>query len=211
MEHKENDVLADIEGLSQSYTLANERLEKAKGRLDALKTGKAVVRAKDEPALADLQQRISILREQWHEMQRRFTPAYLAVDSDAQGLQARLANLEQLQAQIAASQRTAAAEAQEELASAQAAAERLRQDVAANQKQAQEFATHLNDYKAMREDLDHLEGMHRAALDQLAKLQASEAERAPSVQLVEAAAESLRPWRPDYRLEAALVSQERSR
>src|SRR6516162_6050606 len=157
MEHKENDVLADIEGLSQSYTLANERLEKAKGRLDALKTGKAVVRAKDDPTLADLQQRVSMLREQWHEMQRRFTPAYLALDADAQGLQARLANLEeQLQAQIAASQRTAAAEAQEELASAQAAAERLRQDVAANQKQAQEFATHLNDYKAMREDLDHL-------------------------------------------------------
>src|SRR6516165_8455587 len=48
------------------------------------------------------------------------------------------------------------------------------------------------------------EGMHRAALDQLAKLQASEAERAPSVQLVDAAAESLRPWRPDYLLEAAL-------
>ena len=205
MEHKENDVLADIEGLSQSYTLANERLEKAKGRLDALKTGKAVVRAKDEPTLADLQQRVSMLREQWHEMQRRFTPAYLALDADAQALQARLANLEeQLKAQTAASERTAAAEAQEELASAQAAAERLRQDVAANQKQAQEFATHLNDYKAMREDLDHLEGMHRAALDQLAKLQVSEAERAPSVQLVEAAAESLRPWRPDYRLEAVL-------
>ena len=157
MEHKENDVLADIEGLSQSYTLANERLEKAKGRLDALKTGKAVVRAKHEPTLADLQQRLSMLREQWHEMQRRFTPAYLALDADAQALQARLANLEeQLKAQTAASQRTAVAEAQEELASAQAAAERLRQDVAANQKQAQEFATHLNDYKAMREDLDHL-------------------------------------------------------
>jgi polysaccharide biosynthesis transport protein len=119
MDHKENDVLAVIEGLSQSYTLANERLEKAKGRLDALKTGKAVVRAKDEPTLADLQQRISMLREQWHEMQGRFTPAYLAVDADAKALQARLANLEQqLQAQIAASQRTAAAEAQEELASA---------------------------------------------------------------------------------------------
>jgi polysaccharide biosynthesis transport protein len=205
MEHKENDVLADIEGLSQSYTLANERLEKAKGRLDALKSGKAVVHAKDDPALADLQQRVSTLREQWHEMQGRFTSAYLAFDADAKALQARLANLEdQLQAQIAASQRTAAAEAQEEFASAQAAADRLRQDVAANQKQAQEFATHLNDYKAMREDLDHLEGMHRAALDQLAKLQASEAERAPRVQLVEAATESRQPWRPDYRLEAAL-------
>src|SRR6516165_1396378 len=206
MEHKENDVLADIEGLSQSYTLANERLEKAKGRLDALKTGKAVVRAKDDPTLADLQQRVSMLREQWHEMRGRFTPAYLALDADAQGLQARLANLEeQLQAQIAASQRTAAAEAQEELASAQAAAERLRQDVADNQKQAQEFATHLNDYKALREDLDHLEGMHRAALDRLEKLQASERERAPRAELLEAAAPNQQPWRPDYRLNAAMA------
>jgi succinoglycan biosynthesis transport protein ExoP len=199
MEHRENDVLADIEGLSQSYTLANERLEKAKGRLDALKTSKAVIRAKDDPTLADLQQRVTVLREQWHEMQGRFTPAYLALDADAKALQARLANLEeQLQAQIGASQRTAVAEAQEELASAQTAAERLRRDVAANQKQAQEFATHLNNYKAMREDLDHLEGMHRAALDRLAKLQASEAERAPRVQLLEAAAESRQPWRPAW-------------
>jgi polysaccharide biosynthesis transport protein len=206
MEHKENDVLADIEGLSQSYTLANERLEKAKGRLDALRTGKAVIRAKDDPTLADLQQRVSVLREQWHEMEGRFTPAYLALDADAKALQARLANLEdQLKAQIGASQQTAAAEAQQEMVAAQAAAARLRQDVATNQKQAQEFATHLNDYKAMREDLDHLEGMHRAALDQLAKLQASEAERAPRVQLVEAAAESRQPWRPDYQLEAALA------
>ncbi len=31
MEHKENDVLANIEGLSQSYTEANGRLAKAQG------------------------------------------------------------------------------------------------------------------------------------------------------------------------------------
>ena len=111
---------------------------------------------------------------------------------------------DQLKSQVGASERTAFAEAQQELASAQAAVDRLRKDVADNQKQAQQFATHLNDYRAMREDLDHLEGMHRAALDQLAKLQASERERAPRVQLLEAAAPSQQPWRPDYRLEAAL-------
>jgi polysaccharide biosynthesis transport protein len=205
MEHKENDVLADIEGLSESYTDANERLAKAQGRLDALKNGKAVIHAKDDPTLADLQQRVSVLREQWHEMQGRFTPAYLSIDADAKALQARLDDLEeQLKTQVGASERTAFAEAQQELASAQAAVDRLRKDVADNQKQAREFATHLNDYKAMREDLDHLEGMHRATLDQLAKLQASERERAPRVQLLEAAAPSQQPWRPDYRLEAAL-------
>ena len=205
MEHKENDVLADIEGLSESYSAANERLAKAQGRLETLKNGKAVIHAKDDPTLADLQQRVSVLREQWHEMQGRFTPAYLSLDADATALRARLANLEeQLKSQVTSSERTAFAEAQEELASAQAAVDRLRKNVADNQKQAQKFATHLNEYKTMREDLDHLEGMHRAALDQLAKLQASERERAPRVQLLEAAAPSQQPWRPDYRLEAAL-------
>jgi uncharacterized protein involved in exopolysaccharide biosynthesis len=209
MEHKENDVLANIEGLSQTYTEANERLAKAQGHLQALRNsiaaGKAVIRAKDDPTLADLEQRASVLREQWHDLQRRYTPNYLALDADAKSLRARLENLEdQLKTQHDTSERAAFSEAQEDLAAAQAAVERLRKDMADNQKQAQEFATHLNEYKALREDLDHIEGMHRAALDRLAKLQASERERAPRVELLEAAAPSHEPWRPNYRLDAAL-------
>ena len=210
MEHNENDVLANIEGLSQSYTDANERVAKAKGRLQALRissaSGNVGARAKDDPTLADLEQRASALREQWGELQRRFTPDFLSLDPDAKSLRARLENLDgQLASQRAASGRAALADAQQELSAAQAEVDRLRQDVADNQKQAQEFATHLNDYKALREDLDHLEGMHRAALDRLEKLQASERERAPRAELLEAAAPNQQPWRPDYRLNAAMA------
>ena len=114
MEHKENDVLADIEGLSESYTDANEKLAKAQGHLQALRSsiaaGKAVFRAKDDPTLADLQQRVSVAREQWHDMQRRFTPDYLAMDADAKSLRARLDNLEdQLKSQHGAGERAALA------------------------------------------------------------------------------------------------------
>jgi hypothetical protein len=210
MEHNENDVLANIEGLSQSYTDANERLAKARGRLQALRisaaSGTIGARAKDDPTLADLEQRVSALREQWEDLQRRYTTGFLTLDPDAKAMQARLQNLEgQLAAQRAVSGRAALADAQQELSAAQAEVERLRQDVADNQKQAQEFATHLNDYKALREDLDHLEGMHRGALDRLEKLQASERERAPRAELLEAAAPNLEPWRPDYRLDAAIA------
>ena len=210
MEHNENDVLANIEGLSQSYTDANERLAKAKGRLQALRSaaasGNIGARAKDDPTLADLEQRVSALREQWGDLQRRYTTGFLTLDPDAKSLQARLQNLEgQLASQRAMSGRAALADAQQELSAAQAEVERLRQDVADNQKQAQEFATHLNDYKALREDLDHLEGMHRGALDRLEKLQASERERAPRAELLEAAAPNQEPWRPDYRLDAAVA------
>ena len=209
MEHKENDVLANIEGLSQSYTDANERLAKAQGHLQALTNavaaGKAVIRAKDDPTIADLEQRVSVLREQWHDLERRYTPAYLALDADAKSLRARLENLdEQLKTQHAASEKAALAEAHEDVSAAQAAVDQLRKDMSDNQRQAQEFATHLSEYKALREDLDHIEGMHRAALDRLAKLQASELERAPRVELLEAAASSHEPWRPNYRLDAAI-------
>ena len=209
MEHKENDVLANIEGLSQSYTDANQRLAKAQGHLQALTNaaaaGKAVIRAKDDPTIADLEQRVSVLREQWRELERRFTPAYLTLDADARSLRARLDNLdEQLRSQRAASVKAALAEAQEDLSAARAAVDQLRQDMSDNQKQAQEFATHLSEYKALREDLDHIEGMHRSALDRLAKLQASELERAPRVELLEAAASSHEPWRPNYSLDAAI-------
>ena len=203
IEHKENDVLAQIDGLSRSYTEARDRLAKAQAHLQAVRNsieaGKLVVRPKDDPVLADIEQRTSVLREQWQELQRRFTPAYLAFDPGAKSLQARLDALEsQLKTQRAASARAALAEAQEEVAAAQAATQQLSHDVADNQKQAQEFTSHLNHYKALQQDLDHLEGIQRAALDRLAKLQASEKQRAPRVDVLQTASPSLTPYWPDY-------------
>ena len=110
IEHKENDVLANIEGLSRSYTLANEKLAQAQGHLQALRNsvaaGKAVFRAKDDPTLSGIEQRASILREQWHELERRFTPNYLALDGDAKSLKARLDDLELAAAVAARTERT---------------------------------------------------------------------------------------------------------
>ena len=210
IEHKENDVLAQIAGLSQSYTEAKNRLAKAQAHLQALQhsieSGKVVARPKDDPVLADIEQRASVLREQWQELQRRFTPAYLEFDPGAKSLQARLDALEsQLKTQRAASARAALADAQEEVAAARTATEQLRQDVAENQKQAQEFATHLNQYKALQQDLDHLEGMHRAALDRLAKLQVSEKQRAPRVDVLQTASPSLTHYWPDYNRDALIA------
>jgi uncharacterized protein involved in exopolysaccharide biosynthesis len=210
LEHKENDVLAQIEGLNQSYTDANNRLAKAQARLQSLRTaaaaGRGVVKAKDDPTLADLERRVSALQEIWHEYQRRYTPGYLTIDPNALSLRARLDDLQQqLTSQHAASVQAALTEAEEDVSAARGAVDQLRADVATNQQQAKEFAAHLNEYKTLREDLDHVEAMHRAALDRLTKLQSSELERAPHVELVEAAAPSHEPWRPNYRLDALIA------
>src|SRR5207302_3902937 len=128
IEHKENDVLAQIAGLNQSYTEARNRLAKAQAHLQALRNsidaGTLVIRPKDDPVLTDIEQRASVLREQWQELQRRFTPAYLAFDPGAKALQARLeAPASQVKTQHATSGRAAVAEAQAEVAAAQTASE----------------------------------------------------------------------------------------
>ena len=205
----ENDVLARIEGLNRSYSLSNELVAKAQGRLQALResaaAGKTVVRAKDDPTLANIEQRISQLREQRRELERRFTPAYLALDTDATAMLSRIADLEQqLKDQRASSQQAAIIEAQDELSSTQETVVRLRKDIAENQKGAREFAARLSQYKVLQDDLDHLRAMERAVLDRSTKLQSSVRERAPRVELVEAAAPSLAPWRPDYSRDAVI-------
>ena len=203
MEREENGILANISGLTRSYSASNEELAKAQGRLQALTNsaseGKTVIRAKDDPTLAALEQRIATLREELGDLQRRFTPQYLALDADVTAKQARLVDLEQqLKTRHTASEQTAIDEAQEQLSASQAAVNRLRKDLNDNQRLARDFAAHLAEYKVQQEDLDHLQSMERAVLDRLAKLRASERERAPRVELVEAAAPSLQPWRPDY-------------
>jgi integrase len=70
---------------------------------------------------------------------------------------------------------------------------------------AQEFATHLNEYKALQQDLDHLEGMHRATLDRLAKLQVTEKQRAPRIDVLQTASPSLAPYWPDYNRDALIA------
>ncbi|HXJ02438.1 MAG TPA: tyrosine-type recombinase/integrase [Micropepsaceae bacterium] len=209
LNRNENDVLAKIEGLNRTYSEANEQVAKTEGRLQALKQsaaeGKNVVRAKDDPTLADIEQRISALREQRRELERRFTPAYLALDTDATSMLSRIADLEQqLKDRRAASQQGALVEAQDELSTAQATVARLRKDIDENQKGAREFAARLAQFKVMQDDLDHLQGMERAVLDRSTKLQSSVRERAPRVELLEAAAPSLAPWRPDYSRDAVI-------
>ena len=209
MENRENDVLAQVDTLNKAYVEAKDRVAKAQARLQAVRSsiasGNAQSGAKDDPTLASLEQRASVLRETLTELRRRFTPDYIAIDPDAKSLQSRLDDLEsQLSARRVAGQRAALSQAEEELATSQTAVSQLQQDLSDHQKQAQEFATHLAEYKSRSKDLDNLEAMQRDAMDRLSKLQASEKERAPRVDVLETAVTPTQPWRPDYGKNAAI-------
>jgi succinoglycan biosynthesis transport protein ExoP len=209
LDRKENDVLAKIDGLNRSYTESNQQLAKAQGNLEALKeaaaAGKPIVRPRDDGGLAALEMQISTLREKLRALERRYNSAFLALDPETKELPAEIAELEQqLKEKREESARAAVADAEDELASAKVTVSRLRKDLDDNQKGAREFAARLSEFKGMQEDVDHVQAMERAVLDRATKLQASVRERAPQVGLIEAAAPSIAPWRPNYRQNALI-------
>jgi uncharacterized protein involved in exopolysaccharide biosynthesis len=209
LDRKENDVLAKIDGLNRSYTESNQQLAKAQGTLESLKeaaaAGKPIVRPRDDAVLGGIETAISALREKLRALESRYNSAFLALDPETKELPVKIAELErQLKEKRAESARAAVADAEDELASAKVTVSRLRRDLDENQKGAREFAARLAQFKAMQEDVDHVQAMERAVLDRATKLQASVRERAPQVGLIEAAAPSLTPWRPNYQQNALI-------
>jgi len=204
-ERDENQLLSTVKGLGESLNDANADVAAAEGHLravrNAIAAGEVLGGPKNNPTLADIEKRGSQLREQLHELELRFTPQYLDLDPAAKALRGRLANLEQqMGSERAAGQRTALAEAQQKLTSAREAAERLQQQLNGNKQAAQAFAARLNEYKAMQEDLAHLEQLHRGAIERLAQLEAGEAENAPRVEVLEAATVPQEALYPPYLL-----------
>lgn len=202
-ERGENEALARIKGLSESLNKVNEDAAKADARLRTLResaaSGRSPVLAKDNPTLASIEQRISATREQLRDMERTYTPAFMAMDPTARALRARLAELEQqLTTSRSSSQQSALTSAEEEAAGAHAAVERIRGQIEGQRRAAQVFSGNFQEAKAMEEDLVRLEGARRNASERLAKLEATENTRLPSLTLIEAASVPEKPWRPDY-------------
>ena len=60
------------------------------------------------------------------------------------------------------------------------------------------FSGNFHEAKALEDDLVRLEGARRNASERLARLEASENARLPTLKLIEAASVPQQPWRPDY-------------
>ena len=209
-ERAENEALARMKGLSESLTKANEEVAKAEAKLRTLResaaSGRSPVLAKDNPTLAAIEARISTTREQLRDMERVYTPEFMAMDPNAKALRARLAELErQLVSTRAASQQAALTSAEEEAASARAAADRLRTQIGSQRREAQVFSGNFQEAKALEDDLVRIEGARRNATERLSKLEATQNTRMPGIRLIEAAVVPQSAWRPEY-LRDALIN-----
>ena len=208
-ERDENQLLSAAKGLATALNEAKGKLAAAEGELRAVRNaaaaGQSLVAAKDNPTVANLEQRASELREQLHDVQQRFTPQYMDLDPAIKATRARLDNLEQqIRTERAAGQRAAVAQAEGKVTSAREAVDQLQQQINENKRAVQTFIARFGEYKAMQEDLTHLEQLHRASADRLARLEASENEAAPHVEILEAASVPQLPWRPLYARDAGI-------
>ncbi|MGO8755356.1 MAG: GumC family protein [Gallionellaceae bacterium] len=208
-EREENEVLARVTGLSTSLNKANETADIAEGKLrslrDAVAAGDTVVRAKDDPTLADLEKRASQLREDLSDQERSFTPAYMAMDPAIRAKRTQLENLEQqVKSQRVVGQQQALAEAEAEAASARETVNRIRQQGAQDRNMVQKFTARFSEYKALQDDLTSLQGLYRAAVQRKLRLEASELDRTPAIQIIEPASTPLQAWRPLYARDAAI-------
>jgi uncharacterized protein involved in exopolysaccharide biosynthesis len=209
LEREENQLLAHTRGLSASLNTANERLATTEGKLNSLSEsaaqGKAVVRARDNPTLANLEQRASQIREELRELERSYTPEYLAMDTRVRAQRTRLVEIDQqIASQRQVAQQAAIAEAEEEVSSARQAAKRLQQQLSGDRPAVQELTGRLNEYKGLQEELTQLESLYRDSVQRKAKLEAGERARRPLVKVIEAAIPPQEPWRPLYMRDAAI-------
>lgn len=208
-ERDENRTLSRLKGLGSSLSAATDREAVAEGKVQALeqamREGQRAPRARDNPTVASIEQRLSQAREDWRALERQFTPQYLDMDPGARALRTRIVNLEQqLEAERRKSTLSALAEAKDELAGARAATRRLQQQLSDDKQTVQTFSRQFGEYQAMQDELRGLDQMRTASRQRLLGLEASETARKPKTQVLEFAAVPETAWRPLYWRDAGI-------
>ena len=203
--------LARHKGLTTALNTAIEKQAAAEARLAALQQAASAPgragRVRDDPGLAAQEARLSALREELREMERAFTPAFLAMDPRAIALRSRIGELQRQIAQKRESSQQAALEAaQEDTEVARANVERLKQRLQAEQPSLSSFSTGFARAKHLEDDLAQVERARRDTIERLARIEASQRSRAPRMTVLEGPQPPTQPHAPDRWQDGLLVA-----
>lgn len=202
-ERDESEVVARSRGLNVALNNATEKEAAAEARLRALQdsadAGRSVVQSRDNPTLAGLETRASQAREELRDMERVYTPEFMAMDPRARAIRARLAELErQIVQQRGDSQQAALLTAREELAAARANVARLKQDLAASRPALHGASTNFAQAKVLDDDLAQVEKARHELLERVTRLEADQRRREPTVAVLEPAVLPTAPFEPQH-------------
>lgn len=202
--------IARHRGLTTALNNAVEKQAAAEARVSALQAAASGVpgagRSRDDPTLAAQESRASQIREELRDMERTYTPAFMAMDPRAIALRARLAELQrQIAQQRSTNQQAALAAAHEDAETARTTAERLRVQLQGEQAGLRSFSAGFAGAKQLEDDLAQVERARRDTLERLARLEASQRSRVPRLTVLEAAQPPTQPHAPDRVRDGLLV------
>lgn len=209
-ERDDNEAVARSKGLNRALDTAVEKEAAASARLAAIakavEQGRSSTQVRADPALSGLETRAHQVREDLKELERTYTPDFLAMDPRARAMRARLAELEaQIDRQRNVSLQAALQAAQEEQAGAQAQVERLRAQLRASRPALAKTNAHFGEAKLLEDDLAQVDKARRDLLERVSRLEADDARRVATVAVLEAASVPAAPFRPDHWRDGALV------
>ena len=217
-EREENEVLGRVKGQTEALNKAQEKLAVAEGKLRAMSESASADRPVATPTranatLENLEQRASAAREELAELNRAYTPDYLAMDPRARAVRNRLVELErQVTTQrqssvqvVKVDQSSALADAREDVIASRDTVARTAQQASGNRGALQQFSARFSEFKTLKEELAPLESLLRDATQRKARMEAGEAARRPSVRVLEPAFAPRDAWQPQYTRDAAIV------
>lgn len=208
LQREENQVATQMTSLNRALNDARNKLTEAESRLSTLEAGvaegKPVYRAQDRGTLAQLERRALDLREKLTELERNYTPQYLAMEPRVRTLRANLENVERkIEATERSSHHQMVNEARREVQTARSSLARLEAQLGERRKDALNFTSRFAEHKAQTSELAQLETELGHAKQRLAMLERTERAREPKYDLLGSAVVAEKAVHPDYGLHAA--------
>ena len=199
----DNSPMLRLKGLNEALNKAIDEQAKANGKLGAIRAARArgePIMPKEEAAgLENLQKRAQELREQQKDLNRRFTPSYLAMNPQLKQVPEQLAQVEeQIRAMAEQGSRAMLNQAEQDYAAAQQAVAELRQKIDGLKRETAEFTNRFAEQETMSADLEGLEQMNRETKAKLAKAESKPEDPYPPLQVVERAYPPTQASWPNY-------------
>ena len=209
-EDADNQALARLKGLNESLNKASDEEVKAKARIDAVRQavarGEPVAPPGERLSLTYLEQRAQELREELADLQRRYTPEYIALQPQFRLIPEKLRQVEQEIAQkTAQGQKDEVAAAENAFLAARQTVQTIRGQMEAHKREAAEFTTRFSQHEAMQKELADMEDLYRKTQERLLHLEVAPRDKLPQLSVVDRASPPGSPIWPDYRRDSGIA------
>ena len=199
VERAENWTPERFKGLMEALKKAEEEQVIAesqfKAKKDMIDQGKVVTREQDSDMLANLEDRAVEVQEQLRELEQKYTPEYMRIDSQARSLMRKQELLEEkIRLKRQESQHMALVEAEQAQIAARQTVINLQQKLATNKKMTATFSNNFKEHKALEEELFQLEDIYNQVSERLVKTEVTHRQQLPEITVLE------RAFLPEFRV-----------